>query len=348
MASIDAKTSRVEKSLFAKLSGRVPLGTVLFVLGVLVIQLAFITSYIGAFHNPVPHHVAVEIVAPRELSVKVAARLDAIPGGPLRASAATGQAAAFAALRENVTAAVFVPGLAKSDTLFIASAAGAAQAEAVENIFQDLEAATGRRLAIRDLVPFQTGDGRGLSAFYLVVGWLIGGYLLAALFGLTHGRPASWRRAAGRLLATVPYAVASGIGGAVIIGPVLGAINGHFAAVAGVGTLLVLAAAATAMALQGLLGTAGIGVILLLFVVLGNPSAGGPYQASLLPPFWRAIGGVLPNGAGLTAVRQISYFGGYGIAEPLVIVGIWILAGTALTLAAGALSRRAEPNGKMP
>ena len=34
----------------------------------------------------------------------------------------------------------------------------------------------------------------------------------------------------------------------------------------------------------------GLGVLLLQFgFILGNPSAGGAYQPSVLPPFWRAV-----------------------------------------------------------
>jgi len=306
--------------------------------------MAFITSYIGAFHSPTPHNIDVEVAAPLSVAGGLVARLNAISGRPLEATAVAEEASAVAALRQDRTAAVFVPDLEKpDDTLLVASAGGAAQASAVETVFQQGEMAAHRNLEVRDLVPFQSGDGRGLSAFYLVVGWLIGGYLLAALFGLTHGRPRTWRIAVFRLGATIPYAVLSGLGGALILGPVLGAVNGHFVAVAGVGALLVLAAATVAIGLQALFGTVGVGIVLIIFVVLGNPSAGGPYQASLLPAFWRAIGGALPNGAGVTTIRQITYFGAYGITKSLLIICVWIVGGSALTMAATLARSRSEP-----
>jgi len=334
--AISAPTnSSTEDSFVARLRRALPLSTMVFVLGVLVIQMAFITSYIGAFHRPTPHNIEVEVVAPSSLANGLVARLNAISGEPLEARAISEETSAVAALRQDRTAAVFVPDLAKpDDTLLVASAGGAAQASAVEAVFQQAETAEHRSLEVRDLVPFQSGDGRGLSAFYLVVGWLIGGYLLATLFGITHGRPTSLRLAAVRLGATVPYAVLSGLGGALIIGPVLGALDGHFAAVAGVGALLVLAAATVAIGLQALFGTVGVGIVLIIFVVLGNPSAGGPYQASLLPAFWRVIGGALPNGAGVTTIRQITYFGAYGITTPLLIICVWMIGGVALTMVA--------------
>jgi len=67
-------------------------------------------------------------------------------------------------------------------------------------------------------------------------------------------RPATLRRAAIRLLAVVPYALLSGLGGAVIVGPVLGALTGHLVSLWWLGALLVFSAAAVTMAFQTLSG----------------------------------------------------------------------------------------------
>ena len=198
-------------------------------------------------------------------------------------------------------------------------------------------------MTVTDAVPAQPGDTRGLSGFYLVIGWLVGGYLVAALLGIAKGaRPATTRRAIHRLIVLVPYAILSGLGGAIIVGPVLGALTGHFMALWWLGALLVFCAAAVTIAFQVLLGVFGVGLTLILFVVLGNPSAGGAYQASLLPPFWRAIGSSIPNGAGVEAVRRIVYFGSYDVVGNLVVIAIYTVAGIAIAITgASLLSRRA-------
>ena len=41
--------------------------TVFLVSGVLLIQLAFVLSYVGAFHHPTPHQVPVVVVAPAQI-----------------------------------------------------------------------------------------------------------------------------------------------------------------------------------------------------------------------------------------------------------------------------------------
>ena len=94
------------------------------------------------------------------------------------------------------------------------------------------------------------------------------------------------------------------------------------------------------MALQVLFGTVGIGLTVLLFVVLGNPSAGGAYQSEVLPGFWRAIGQALPNGAGTTALREIVYFGGHGAAPHVWLIAAYAVVGAVVALAVSGLHRR--------
>lgn len=119
----------------------------------------------------------------------------------------------------------------------------------------------------------------------------------------------------------------SGLGGTLIVDQVLGALTGHFLALWWLGALLVLAAATVTMAFQTLLGVIGIGLTVLVFVVLGNPSAGGAYQPALLPPFWRALNYALPNGAGTDTVRSIAYVGGHNITGHLIVIASYAAAG---------------------
>ncbi|CAN5538846.1 DUF3533 domain-containing protein [soil metagenome] len=316
--------------------------TLLLGVGVLILQFGFILSYLGAFHAPTPQHIPVAVVAPEQVSQSVVERLNALAGQPITASAAVDEQAARDALRTATTSAVYVVDPAGTDDrLLIASAGGTSVSGAVEQIFDKVAQAEGRSIAVDDVVPLEPGDARGLSGFYLVIGWAVGGYLFASMLGIAKGaRPATFPRAVWRLGATVPYALASGIGGAVVAGPVLGALTGHLWALAGVGTLVVLAAATVTMAFQMLFGTLGIGLTVIVFVILGNPSAGGAYQPALLPTFWRVLHSVLPNGAGTDAVRRIVYFGAEGIGGPIAVLIVWSVAGIVLTLGASALVSR--------
>ncbi|GCB47476.1 hypothetical protein SNL152K_4781 [Streptomyces sp. NL15-2K] len=121
------------------------------------------------------------------------------------------------------------------------------------------------------------------------------------------------------------------------------ALGAHFWTLSGIGALIVLASAATALALQTLLGLLGTGVVILLFVVLGNPSSGGVYPAPLLPSFWSAIGQSLPPGAGTTLVRITAYFSGHATTPALWVLGAYAVGGALLAWAASWRHERRHP-----
>ena len=316
--------------------------TVGLILGVLFIQLAFVFSYVGAFHAPKPHSVPVLIVAPEPQASQLTAQLNHASGSPVTATVSPSRAAASAAIRAGESSgALVIDPAGHVDELLIASGGGVSVATSLEKIARRSEREHGRTVTVTDLVPLQPGDARGLTGFYLVIGWIVGGYLVAAMLGIARGsRPANTTRAAIRLGALALYAIASGLGGTLIVGPVLGAISGHFIELAALGALLVYAAGAVTMTFQVLAGVVGIGLTVLLFVVLGNPSAGGAYQVSLLPGFWRTIGEALPNGAGTDSVRRIVYFAGNGITTHLAVIAAYAVAGTLGTLLVSALKAR--------
>ncbi|MEV5510061.1 DUF3533 domain-containing protein [Streptomyces orinoci] len=306
----------------------------LLVIGALVLHLAFITSYVGAFHHPVPRDISLG-VAPRQIAEEVGEKLGALPGTPLDPQTVDDRAAAVRKIREReLDAALVVDPRGTADTLLVAGGAGASLAQAAEAVVTRAEAAEHRTVKVIDVAPQAAGDSRGLTAFYLVVGWCVGGYLCAAILAISAGaRPVNTHRAVIRLAALALYAIASGLLGTVIAGPVLGALPGSVPALWGLGALVVFAVGALTLALQGLAGIVGIGLAIALVVVLGNPSAGGAYPYPLLPPFWRAIGPALPPGAGTWSARSIAYFRGNALTGPLLVLSAWAVAGTVVTFA---------------
>ncbi|MFJ2113436.1 MULTISPECIES: DUF3533 domain-containing protein [unclassified Streptomyces] len=335
-----------KQGFLSELQDAVQLRTVLLLVGVLVLQFGFILSYIGAFHSPKPHKIPIAVVAPAQVSAQTVSGLNTIASTPVEAKPVASRAAAEKLIRSGETsAALIVDAKSTKDTLLVASGGGVSEVTAITEVVTEADAAQDRTVTVQDIVPLQSGDGRGLSGFYLVIGWIVGGYLVAALLGVAAGaRPVTTRRAIFRVGALVPYAILSGLGGAIIADPVLGALTGHFMALWGIGALLVVSAATVTMAFQSLFGVIGIGITVLVFVVLGNPSAGGAYQPSLLPAFWRTISGALPNGAGTEAVRHIVYFGGHGIGGHLAVIIAYVVAGTLVAVLVPAVrARRTAP-----
>ncbi|MFI1017263.1 DUF3533 domain-containing protein [Streptomyces sp. NPDC020965] len=321
----------------------VSLRAALLVIGVLALQLAFITSYIGAFHLPKPHEVPLAVVSPTgQLTDETVRRLSELRGDPLDPRAVPDEATALRQIENrDVDGALIVDPRGTTDRLLVASASGASLADALAEIVALTERERGRALDVVDVVPDAPGDARGLSSFYLVVGWCVGGYLCAAILAISAGaRPANAHRALIRLGVLLLYSIVAGLLGSVIAGPVLDALPGSLPALWGLGALLVFTVGAITLALQGLAGIIGIGLAILLVVVLGNPSAGGAYPYPLLPPFWRAIGPALPPGAGTFAARSISYFRGNGAGGPMLILAAWAVVGSAVTVGC-ALRRRA-------
>ncbi|MFE7136096.1 DUF3533 domain-containing protein [Streptomyces sp. NPDC057638] len=313
----------------------VSLRAALLVIGVLALQVGFVLSYIGAFHEPRPREVPLAVVTPTDrLTGQTVDRLGALPGDPLAPRAVADEATAVRQIRHrDVDGALVVDPRGPTDRLLVASGGGASLSQAVTEVVAAAERAQGRSLRVVDVVPGSAGDARGLSSFYLVVGWCVGGYLCAAILAISAGaRPANGHRALIRLGVLLLYAIAAGLLGAVIAGPVLDALPGNLAALWGLGTLLVFTVGAITLALQGLAGIIGIGLAILLVVVLGNPSAGGAYPWPLLPPFWAAIGPALPPGAGTYVARSIAYFGGNDVAGSLGVLAAWAVGGSAVTL----------------
>ncbi|MGW1129623.1 DUF3533 domain-containing protein [Streptomyces sp. NPDC002526] len=306
----------------------------LLVIGVLALQLLFIASYIGALHHPKPTDVPFGVVAPQQASARLVARLDGLPGGPLDPRTVSDEATARRQILDReIDGALIVDPRGTRDTVLVASGGGTVLATSLTKIVKEAEAAQRRTVRAVDVAPASRQDFDGLSAFYLAVGWCVGGYLCASILAISAGtRPANRQRALIRTGVMALYAIAGGIGGALIIGPILGALPGSFWGLAGLGALTVFAVGMITLALEGLTGIVGIGLAVLIVVIAGNPSAGGAFPLPMLPDFWRAIGPALPPGASTWTARSIAYFHGNAVTGPLLILSAWAVAGTAGTL----------------
>ncbi|MFD9884023.1 DUF3533 domain-containing protein [Streptomyces alboflavus] len=314
----------------------------LLVVGVLALQLLFIASYVGALHHPKPRDVAFGVVAPGDAAAQTRDKLAKLPGEPLDPRVVKDEAEARRQIIDRkIDGALIVDPRGTTDTLLVASGGGKALANALEMIAVKADGAEKRSVRPVDVAAASPQDFNGLSSFYLVVGWCVGGYLCASIMSISAGsKVANPQRAAIRLGAMALLALAGGLGGAVIIGPILGALPGSIMALWGLGALVTFAVGAFTLALEAITGVVGIGLAVLVIVVAGNPSAGGAFPLPMLPPFWEAIGPALPPGAGTWVARSIAYFQGNAVTGPLLVLAAWAVAGTAVTLLV-AMRRRA-------
>ncbi|WP_324785703.1 DUF3533 domain-containing protein [Streptomyces sp. H51] len=314
----------------------------LLILGVIALQVLFIASYVGALHHPRPRDVPFAVAAPPAAAGQAVARLGKLPGSPLDPRAVADEATARRQLlNREIDGALVIDPTGGTDRLLVASGGGALLATTLEKYLTVLEASQRRTVRTVDVAPASPQDFNALSSFYLVVGWCVGGYLCASILAISTGaRPANVPRALIRLGVMALVAVGGGLGGAVVVGPILGALPGSVAALWWLGALTTFAVGAATLALQGVFGIVGIGLAILLVVIAGNPSAGGAFPLPLLPPFWKTIGPALPTGAGTWTARSIAYFDGNDTASALLVLSAWAAAGIAVTLAAAALHER--------
>ncbi|MEV0175974.1 DUF3533 domain-containing protein [Streptomyces sp. NPDC050803] len=333
-----------QNSFLAEVKDAVTPRATLLVLGVVALQLLFIASYVGALHDPKPKDVPFGVVAPRAAAAQAVTRLEQLPGSPLDPRAVADEATARKQImNRDIDGALVINPAGTTDTLLVASGGGTVLATALESLTTALEKTQQRTVRTVDVAPASAEDFDGLSSFYLVVGWCVGGYLCASILAISTGaRPANPRRGTIRLIVMGLVSIVGGLGGAVIVGPVLGALPGSVLAFWGLGALVTFAVGAATLALQGIFGIVGIGLAILLVVIAGNPSAGGAFPLPMLPPFWQAIGPALPPGAGTWVARSIAYFEGNDTTAALLVLSAWAAVGIVVTLVAAGLRKKRE------
>jgi ABC-2 family transporter protein len=307
-----------------------PRAVALVLLPALVLMLAFTFSYVGAFHDPTPHQVPVAVVGPPTVAVQ----LNRLPGDPLDARQASSRPDALSQIDDREVYGAYD---AAANRLFVASAANRATAIALKRTFNRIAAAQGRPAArITDVKPLPPKDPNGTAAFYAMIGWVFGGYIAATLIGLIGSpRSRSTRRAAARIGALAGFALVAGILSVIMLRASFGVFSGHVFALCTIAALTIFSSGAATAGIQAVAGPAGTGLVILVFVILGNPASGGPFARPLLPGFWRTVGGVLPPGASVDLARSALFFDGERITGAILVLVGWAVLGTLLALALG-------------
>ena len=300
---------------------------------VVVFQVLFASVFLGVLHHPALHHAPVAVVGTSPLAAVVSRH----GGGAIRLVPEPTAPAARAAIRGGQAYAAILAGR-HGESLVIETAASPGTAAVLTKGFTTAAAAMKIPLQVRDLAPLPASDPTGVSAFYLIAAWVLGGYVGATVLAVALGgvRSPSLRHAAVRLALLAGYAAVSGLAGALLFGPAIGVAPGYSAALAAVGMLVLFAAATATAGLQAALGMSGTLLAIIAMVVFGTPTAGQSIATALLASPWNVIGQGLPPGAGLTAARSVIYLNGENLAGPLAVLATYAAAGTLLMLAAAA------------
>ncbi len=302
---------------------------VLVTVGLVVVIVAFFSSYTSALGNPSAHHIPVAVTAPPAVVGKLAASpmLDVYQVPDLaRARSMVDDRAVDGALALPPTGPA---------TLLVANGGGHAVEAVLMRLGQQMAQARGAPLNTVDVAPTSPNDPNGTVEFYCVVflgiGGAVGGTMLARILGPVRRLPDALKRL-GFVLA---YSGLLSVVVTLFADVVFGALVGHFGLL-----FLTLWAfvAAVCLAVTGFAAKAGLlatAVLILVFILLGNPSSAGAVPRPLLNGFFSGLNPGLPQGAALSALRGVLYFGDHGIVPALLCLVIWAAAGLTLLFAAG-------------
>jgi hypothetical protein len=258
-----------------------PKAVTLVLVPALVLMLAFAFFYVGAFHEPTTHRVPLAVVGPPA----VTGQLNRLPGAPVDARLASSRSDALSQIDDREVYGVYE---AATNQLFVASAANRATAVALEVTFDRIAAAQGRpAVRVTDVKPLPRTDPNGTAAFYGVIAWVFGGYIGATLIGLIGSpRSTSRRRAAARVGALAGFAIVAGVLSVVMLRVSFDTFSGHVVVLCAIAALTIFASGAATAGIQAAAGPAGTGLVIFVFVILGNSASGGPFAR----PLCRACG----------------------------------------------------------
>ncbi|MEV7811291.1 hypothetical protein AB0P05_11195 [Streptomyces flaveolus] len=297
----------------------------------LIVVAAFVSCYVGLQRDPQPHHVPLAVAGtdlPGEIHRALGDSVEVLP--------AADAGAAHRALEHHDVVAALSTGGPGELRLEVAGANGTSTTAAVKSLVGAYAQGAGMRVATEDVRPLAHFDARGLAGFYVAFGVTLAGFVLGSnavgLAGLLHLRHRFW------LLTGASAAI--GTVAAIIAGPVLGAVPAPVVPLTATLALLAAAAAFTTKLLGTYLGPVGLPVATLLLLTVGNATSGATIGADLLPTAARAVSALLPPGAAVRAIADLSYFHGAHATRPVVTLALWAVVAAALLVPRGRLERR--------
>jgi hypothetical protein len=302
-------------------------------------------AYLGAFHDPTPRDLRVDLVGPPATTQPLLAALRPTLAGRVALQEVNDPAAARRQVLDRTVDAAYAPGPDRAE-LVVGTASSPSIASAARTIFTEVAAREGRPLAVTDLRPTQPGDRQGTTPFYLMIALSIAGYMSAIVVSAvatviaSHGLLLADRvRLAAVAVTTLVIAVLT----ALVADQLYGALTGHFWQLVVLGWLYALVPGLLGLGLHHLLHRNTTMVMVLLFVVLNFPSASGAYDVRLSPAVFRALHAVMPGGALVTALRDVVYLDSHGLRRPLLVLAAWLLGSAAVLALSGRLTRRRAP-----
>jgi hypothetical protein len=296
-------------------------------------------AYLGAFHQPSPDGVRLDVVGTGPAVATFAQGLQDSLGDMAAVRTVATVDEARTALERLEIAGAYVPDPTRP-TLLIASAASDTTATIVQRMLSPVAPAQGLPLEITDVVPTADTDPTGQGAFFHLVALSVGGYSAAIAIGAAGARLSMRLRLLfGLGVAAVIAAIATAIAG-----PLYGALPNSSLQIGLLAWLYVSAVVWIGVGLHSFLGRWTTLTVVGLFVMLNFTSAGGVFTPSVQPGFFASLHSFWIGSGLVEAARRLLYFPAVGIGAQVLTLAIWAVAGLAVATVAGiAESRRSAP-----
>jgi hypothetical protein len=304
--------------------------TALAMIGLTLFVIAMVASYSGAFAKPTLHHMTVAVAAPQQV-------VDGIRGqDSLSVDAVGDDAAARQQVYERKADAAFVVAPTKELKIYVAGGGGRSVATAAETVGRTIAAKAGLAPTVEDVAPPSASDPSGTVEFYAVIFLSIGASVGATVLGRLVGTVRNPLTLALRTATLSGFSAVLAGAVTLYVDEILGALTGHTWQVFGALWLYAMAVGGAITGVAAAFGSVASMILTAFLVVIGNAAAAGPVGRPLLSGFYSTFTSIVPQGAGVSLLRSIEYFGDHGAQTPLVTLAIWGVAGCLLAIVATA------------
>ncbi|MFW6774271.1 hypothetical protein ACOACO_08300 [Nocardioides sp. CPCC 205120] len=302
----------------------------LIVMPFLMVTMMFAT-YMGTMHDPTPTDVPVAVVGDGASADAAVEALEALPDDVVATSSVGSRAEALDLVEAQEVAGVLVPpdGPGQEAQVLTAAAGGAQEAAMVQQTLAGVAAGEGWAVATEDLAPLPEGDASGTLVLFAAMGMMLAGYVPLSILLLGAPHLLSVRRFLPLLLG---WSVALSTIIWTLLGPVVGAVDGHLPTFLGVGVLAIAAVGLAQLLFTKVMGALAVLPGMLLWVVFGMPSSNLALPVDSMPGFFGLLHGLLPLPAAGEALRAFLYFDGAGALAHVAVLAAWVVGALGLCL----------------
>ncbi|MEU2201668.1 ABC transporter permease [Isoptericola sp. NPDC019482] len=304
----------------------------------LLIVAMMVTGTLLTTHNPTPHDLPIAVVGPEAQIDQLIAAVDAEEPGAVDFEVMDDAAAAQQRVVDReIAGAVRLGGPGETATIATAGAAGPSQASLVQALVAPQLIALGIDSQVSDLVPLGEHDTGGVAVMFLAMAFIMAGYMPMSLILSASPKTLRIRRIV-PILAAWATVTAPLIWW--IVGPLLGAFEGHALPVIGIGWLSVFTVGLVQVFLTRILGPMASLAAVLFISVLGGPASGLTSSIHTMPGVFAMLQQFLPTPATGQALASIIYFDGNGAWPHILVLILGALVAFAAILAIDARRRR--------